>query len=259
MKGTRGPSGTLAQDRSVWQLADSREAQATAEGRFLVFPSSEDLTAGDESKVPQLFEYNAGDESLTRVSIGQGGTYSDDGNVEHVQRSGAYPHADVYRRRPADGGAFGSAVSEDGSKVFFTSAARLAPQAEGRARKNVYEYREGNVYLVSDGQDSLAEAENLRPCNSSGSDSSGKDAFFFTADALVPQDVETHVALYDAREEGGFPAPALAPGCSRRNMPRRNGGNAPAAAAREREPGRRRQPAAPRSNRNPRPNPKRSL
>jgi hypothetical protein len=46
-----------------------------------------------------------------------------------------------------------------------------------------------------------------------GVDPSGGDVFFTTADQLVPQDAESQMVLYDAREEGGFPAPLLAPGC----------------------------------------------
>ena len=81
--GTLGPNGTLAEDRSMWQLGDRRPVQATPDGRFLVFLSSAHLTTGDDSHlVPQLFEYDAAEEKLTRVSIGQDGTYNSDGTVD---------------------------------------------------------------------------------------------------------------------------------------------------------------------------------
>jgi hypothetical protein len=211
--GTLGPSGTLVEDRSVWQLEDRRPAQATPDGRFLVFPSSADLTAGDESKlVPQLFEYDASEEKLTRVSIGQGGTYNGDGNVATFHDAPQIPVQQFTVGSDLPTAAESRlALSSDGSSVFFTSAAGLAAQAV-RGDTSVYEYREGGVYLISDGQDASLY-ERSPTVQLFGIDPSGGDALFLTADPLVPQDGETQMVLYDAREEGGFPAPVLAPGC----------------------------------------------
>ena len=211
-RGTVGPSGTLEEDRSVWGLSDSRPAQATPEGRFLVFPSSADLTVGDESRlVPQLFEYDANEERLTRVSIGQGGTYNSDGNVATFQDAPQLPRQSFEGADLPTAAESGSALSSDGSSVFFTSAAGLTPQAV-RNDRTVYEYREGAVYLISDGRD--ASVYNGSPTvQLFGVDPSGEDALFLSADQLVPQDGETQMVLYDARAEGGFPAPVLAAGC----------------------------------------------
>ena len=213
LRGTLGPAGTLAEDKSVWELADTRPAQATPdEGQFLLFPSSADLTPGDDSKVPQLFEYDALTEGLTRVSIGQGGTYGDNGNVDTYHGAPHIP-AQFFRDRdlPTEA-SFGVALSKDGSRVFFTSAAHLTPQAEDGS-PNVFEYHAGDVYLISDGRDTSVTA--TRPTVSAfGIDPSGQNAFFTTADPLVPQDGETQEALYDAREAGGFPAPLVSPGCA---------------------------------------------
>jgi hypothetical protein len=207
--GTLGPSGTVEEDESVWSTTDRRPAQATPDGGSLVFLSSEDITAEDASKVPQLFEYNAASESLTRVSIGHGGPSS--GNVDTFSDSPHMPEqsfAGVDLPTSAD---TGLAVSEEGSKVFFTSTASLAPQAEPEAT-NVYEYRDGNVYLVSGGDDT-STIDRSPAVGLFGIDPSGSDAFFTTAEHLVPQDGETQQVLYDAREEGGFPAPTLETGC----------------------------------------------
>ena len=103
MPGTLGPTGTLAEDRSVWQSGDSRPAQATPDGEYLVFVGSADLTEGDESSlVPQVFEYDAATQRLIRVSIGRGGTYHSDGSVRHVPRSAADSRPVVRRKRPPD-------------------------------------------------------------------------------------------------------------------------------------------------------------
>ena len=212
LTGTLGPSGTLAQDATVWRIEDRRLAQATADGRFLLFSSSADLTSGDHSKVPQLFEYDAVKQALSRISIGQGGTYSDDGNASTFHEAAHIPKQSWLGTDLPTAESFSSALSGDGSSVFFTSAARLAPQATS-GDTNVYEYREGNVYLVSDGHDASGAAGSPT-VNLFGIDPSGKDAFFLTADPLVPQDGETQEALYDAREAGGFPAPLVSPGCT---------------------------------------------
>jgi hypothetical protein len=46
-----------------------------------------------------------------------------------------------------------------------------------------------------------------------GVDETGEDVFFATTDSLVPQDTDTQYSWYDARREGGFPAPSLTSGC----------------------------------------------
>jgi hypothetical protein len=210
--GALGPFGTLAVDRQAWQRLDDRQAQATPDGRFLVFLSSARLTLDDESNmVPQLFEYDAAMERLRRVSVGQGGSFENDGAVE------AFREAPTLREqgfalvdRPAES-QFALALSNDGSRVFFASAARLTPEVT-RGDTNVYEYRDGNVFLISDGRDASTQSANPTVALF-GVDPSGGDVFFTTADQLVPQDAESQMVLYDAREEGGFPAPLLAPGC----------------------------------------------
>src|ERR1039458_2018780 len=212
LKGTLGPSGTLAVDTDVWQVDDNRPAQATADGRFLLFSSSADLTPGDHSKAPQLFEYDAVTQKLSRVSIGQGASFSDDGNASTFHEAAHISEQSFVGEDLPTAGSFGAALSGDGSRVFFTSAARLAPQSVSGAT-NVYEYREGSVYLISDGRDASL-AVGVPTVRLFGIDSSGKDAFFLSADPLVPQDDETQEALYDAREAGGFPAPLVSPGCT---------------------------------------------
>jgi hypothetical protein len=208
---------TLNEDRSVWRGEDRRPAQATPDGRFLVFESSSRLTADDTSRVPQIFEYDseggaARAGSLARVSIGQGGSYSSDGNVSSFREAPQIPRPSFAFSALPTAARFGLAVSDDGSRVLFASSARLTPLAvSGQA--SVFEYREGDVYLLSDGNDKSLTAGGVPTVQLYGSDQSGGDVFFTSADALVPQSGDTQQALYDAREEGGFPAPALAAGC----------------------------------------------
>jgi hypothetical protein len=171
------PSGRL----SFIATTSPGHATVTPDGQFVVFTSTADLTPGDKSTAQQIFEYDAQAESLVRVSIGQGG-FNDDGNTDTF-------NAEVSEL---------PSVSDDGASVAFESADVLTPAALN-GQENVYEYHDGNVYLISDGQ---SEAK-LR-----GVSASGNDIFFETVGQLVTQDTDTQRDLYDARVDGGFPAAA---------------------------------------------------
>jgi hypothetical protein len=176
--------------------------ELSANGRFLVFDSASDLTPDDTSGAEQLFEYDAGSGgagSLTRVSIGQDG-YGENGNTNDALDA---PH---------------QALVANHGAVFFDSGDGLTPDAVDNVElgtvgasssefaQNVYEYREGNVYLISDGRDLNGSALLFI-------DPSGSDVFFETRDQLVPQDGDTQLDLYDARVDGGFPAPSSPTPC----------------------------------------------
>jgi hypothetical protein len=172
----------------------------SANGQFAVFLSSSDLTPDDRSSVGQLFEYDAQTGSLVRVSIGQDG-YNENGNTSNQLDTpglGEFPSARI--------------VADDGA-VFFESANGLTPQALDNVilpqangslalAQNVFEYRAGSVYLISDGQDLDGSFLDFI-------DPSGENVFFQTRDRLVAQDGDTQVDTYDARVDGGFPAPSV--------------------------------------------------
>jgi hypothetical protein len=211
---------------NIWRARDKRSVQATPDGRFLVFPSLAHLTGSeDTSTAPQIFEYDAQEEKLVRVSIGQNG-FNNDGNTSIGKDAPRMILANDYSRRTSPTAAMsGLSLAKDG-RVFFTSLNVLTPLAvEGRervgggggvaGRENVYEYSEGNVYLVSPGDDAEPlsySAEGL--LRLLGTDQSGSDVFFFTTDSLVPQDTDTQASWYDARVGGGFPAPVSPAGCA---------------------------------------------
>jgi hypothetical protein len=185
-------------------------AQTTPDGRFLVFQSAADLTPdeGEQAEAAQVFEYDATTAQLTRVSRGESG-YNNDGNsnayAATIPRQ-QFPTSDPIAKLN------GVAVSDDGASVFFTTADALTPQTQD-GTMNVYEYREGHVALISDGHDRV-EVDEGPAVNLLGTDGSGEDVFFETADPLVPQDSDTQLDIYDARIAGGFPAPAPSPSCS---------------------------------------------
>ncbi len=197
-------------DGADWSPTDKRPVQATPGGHFLVFESAADLTAdqGEHEEAGQVFEYNAETERLARVSRGQDGL-AEDGNSK---TNAATIPVQNYELDAPDTHFTGLAVSADGSRVFFTSADGLAPQAlAGLA--SVYEYHDEQVALVSDGHD-LALLREVSATELIGTDESGEDVFFTTGDQLLPQDRNTWVDLYDARIDGGFPPPAVPAPCA---------------------------------------------
>jgi hypothetical protein len=185
-------------DEEDWRGQDYRPVQATPEGRFLVFDSQADLTAGDTSSEQQVFEYDAVSEEVVRASVGEAG--------DVAGAESANTHASSITLQEYDAGSRPSqpttslAVSANGALVVFSSAGALTRDAGGG--ENTYEYRSvgsianGSVYLISGGSSGLPEL-----------DPSGVDVFFKTAEPLLGQDVDTQSDVYDAREHGGFPAP----------------------------------------------------
>lgn len=101
------------------------------------------------------------------------------------------------------------ALSDDGERVFFSSAAPLVP-ADANGKVDAYEYDvpSGTLRLLSSGRDA-ADSWFL------DASANGDDAFFVTRERLVGWDVDRAYDLYDARVGGGVPEPpAPPPACS---------------------------------------------
>ncbi len=206
-------------DAYQWSAEGRQRMDVTADGRFLVFNSSADLTPDDTSTTEQVFRYDAETGGLLRVSIGNEG-YNDNGNSTTTGAE-APLHQSVMELVSRD---THPAVSEDGSVVVFESPNALTPGAladvseiyEGEPVlvENVYEYRAGHVYLISDGQTkTVTGLPNVRGSRVLGVSPSGEDIFFLTAGSLVAQDTDGLPDVYDARVGGGFPAPAAPAAC----------------------------------------------
>jgi hypothetical protein len=216
------------QDAGLWgvspyaQTNGCPQAAAGCEpGRFLVFSTYAQLLRNDTDDAADVYRYDATTGILERVSTGEGGAGAN-GNeddttlVETTSRGGFAPNADARIRPGSIGGgdqvfakseAGARAISEDGSRIVFTTAGRLSPHAIN-ARENVYEWQqqsgssEGRVSIISTGSSSSPDAY---PAISP----SGRDVFFMTSAGLGSQDTDGQPDVYDARLEGGF-APAAA-------------------------------------------------
>jgi hypothetical protein len=214
-------------DYEDWQEADGRPVQATPDGRFLVFASARPgLTPGDTTTTEQLFEYDAVTGELVRVSQGEDG-YGDNGNAV---AGGVLVKQFAVEQRffESYNGVFRSStnisdVADGGMTVVFDSTGRLSALASSAEQgcSSVYEYRSsgsianGGVHLISDGVDAQAgdSGEGCEGAFFQYMDAEGENILFSTADQLVSSDTDELPDVYDARVDGGFPAPSAPAAC----------------------------------------------
>jgi hypothetical protein len=220
-----------SQNRNDMQLWGIRgEAQSTPDGEFLVFASFGQLAKGDTDTAKDVYRYDAATGALDRVSLGEGG-YDANGNEDDkeettisgettttqigkradatIANAGIEPGQLVYQQHESNV----RAISEDGSRIVFGTAAPLSPRAVN-GLVNIYEWHkepswsEGVVSMISSGNAPHAETQpSISP--------SGRDIFFVTFQGLVPQDTLGDPDVYDARIGGGFaPAPAPVEPCA---------------------------------------------
>ncbi len=179
------PVDSVAVDHGLHQAGvhSFEDFQVSPDGRYAAFSSPASLTGYPNEGRSEIYRYDADSGELDCVSCAE---------------SNASPDSDTKLT------ANGANLTDDG-RVFFTTGEPLVLR-DGNARTDVYEWTDGRIALVSTG----LSADNSTLL-SVGSD--GVDAFFFTREALVPQDQNgSHVRLYDARAGGGYlyiPPPAL--------------------------------------------------
>ncbi len=170
-----------------------KSSQVTPEGTTLLFTSILPLTHYENQKHNEIFLYDAMGASLTCVSCNPSGApASIDAYLLHQPIK--YAAQPAGRNRPF---ALHN-LSEDGQRVFFQSAEALTPRAEN-GLANVYEWENGQIYLISSGQ-------GAGPAYLGDASANGSDVFFFTGQSLVMQDQDENIDLYDAHENGGIAA-----------------------------------------------------
>jgi hypothetical protein len=119
------------------------------------------------------------------------------------------------------------AMADDGS-VFFNTAASLVPQATNGVT-DVYEWHEGQISLLSSGQDSL-------PSFFLGASPDGANVFIGTHARLVPADTGSGGNVYDARV-CTTAEPCIAPPPAREGLCEGDACSHPAAAPSDATPG----------------------
>jgi hypothetical protein len=222
-------------DEALWGSRDLHEAQASrADGRYLLFVSeAHPMNTGDTSGAGQLFRYDASSGELARVSVGKRGEYlcsitdevergfNCNGNVASGARAPKIRQPNYISVDSADAPFAGINITPEGT-VFFESTASLTPEAQNGyptvqpGYKNIYEYRDGEIYLITDGVETPvgynAAGTGQQKVAFLGATPDG-GALFYTADSLVPQDTGSQVSIYDARTDGGFPGVSANQGC----------------------------------------------
>jgi hypothetical protein len=202
------PATTSARgfDARLWTNEEGEAQTAGADGRFLVFATYAQLLGGDTNRAKDLYRYDAETGRLDRISSGENG-YDDNGNSTILNENGEALGASIAP------GYYGGgvreqheirnrAISEDGSRIVFTSAEPLSPGASN-GLENAYEWsegggEEGDVSLISSG-----DAET--PVGEVTISTTGSDLFFVTTQGLVPQDIDGVDDVYDARIGSAFP------------------------------------------------------
>lgn len=200
--GSSGTSGTRS-DVGLYELGIGEAQTAGGDGRFLVFSSYGQLVASDTDAAKDVYRYDAQSGALVRVSLGEAG-YDANGNDEvdaTIRPSGSSSPQLYFQRELGE-----RAISEDGSRIVFTTAGPLS-RAAINGLPNVYEWREvsgqreGVVSIVSSGSA-------VEPDEAAVITPDGRDVVFETSAGLVPQDTDGALDVYDARMEGGFPESA---------------------------------------------------
>jgi hypothetical protein len=169
---------------------ETGEAEATPDGRYLLFSSRARLTPydndgslcngqfGHPGPCPEIYRYDASAEAILCVSCNPG-----------VPPARAAFNLNI-PRGPAEGPV--RAISDDGGYVFFNSLAPLVPAATN-GTIDVYEWHEGHgISLIGSGT-------NETPSYFLNASPDGSNVFFGTHASLVPADTGSEGDLYDAR------------------------------------------------------------
>jgi hypothetical protein len=188
-----------------WPLAVSSAQQAslagpgiapsrtTADGTILAFEARSNLTSYDSEGHLQVYRYSTTEGELKCVSCNPSGEPpTADSKLQGV--------SEIDRDSPVSAPGEVRSLTADGKAVFFVTANRLA-SGDTDGKVDVYEWKEDDLALISYGRspDTNEWLYGVSP--------DGSNVFFTSADRLVPEDRSNTVSIYDARVNGGFPAP----------------------------------------------------
>ncbi len=196
--------GTLRIDEPDW-TASALTSRVTPDGAYLAFNSDLSLTGYDNVDVSngerddEIFLFNAVSGGLVCVSCSESRAPS----VGHAEI--LPPTADVFAGLLQAAGYLQRDLSDDG-RVFFSTAEPLVEGAKDGV-SNVYEYDAGVLHLISTGTSG-------EPSYFYEATPDGSDVFFITSQVLPSGEPAGEYRVYDAREDGGFPAPSAHEACS---------------------------------------------
>jgi hypothetical protein len=188
--------------------------RGTPDGRSIVFETNGRLTEDDDDEAGDIYVYDAEKDELTRVSAPPLGATPyvcghDIGSLtpnEHCNADLGYDGPFTFPdeliglggRRQTN-----LAMGPDGrlSAIFFESRVPLVPADQNGTRMDAYQWRAGELSLISPGSTD-------DDAYYSGNSRNGSDVFFHTSQRIDPREVEdADFDMYDARVGGGFPLP----------------------------------------------------
>jgi hypothetical protein len=198
-----GPAFPYQSDVADWSPRPTEsQAYVTPGGTHLAFMSVNRLTGYDNEDAVtheadhEVFEYSAETGQLVCASCDASGS---------PPRGSAFIGANLTERvstpfhQPRT-------LSDDGRRLFFSSPDPLVPGLSGGTVK-VFERTDGGVAVIS-GMGAGSDDVFL------DATASGNDVFFATREQLASSDTDELLDVYDARLDGGLPAPTpTAPAC----------------------------------------------
>lgn len=193
----------------VGDLSNYEHEAMTPDGEVIVFASESPLmnaiTGSDNHGTQQYYRYDDRDGSLVCVSCPRDGTPPGElGQMLSEEQIG--PNT--------------TPIDDMGDFVFITSAPLVAadqntsgPDQYPATGNDVYEWRDGRLLLISDGQTSWPGGGFAAGVGVSGITPSGRDVYFTASAQLTPDALDGFKRLYDARIGGGFEFPQPEPPC----------------------------------------------
>jgi hypothetical protein len=162
------------------------EARASTNGNVFVFDTNSPIPGGFNNALDfgEVYRYEVSANALTCVSCPPSGrTPTGNATISYDNKSGTNdkPRSTIDTR----------VISSDGNRVFFDTTDALVPW-DTNGKRDVYEWENGTVYLLSSGKSS-------EPSFYLDNSESGGDVFFNTADGLVKADADGAYDAYDAR------------------------------------------------------------
>lgn len=193
------PRGNASEGSKAWA------ARATPDGRHLVFQSRGNVTGYDSGRIMQAYRYAASSQDVTCITCRRDG--SPLARYEGPLRDTAlFNQQNPLAGRDPSGRsdqAPPTVISEDGSRVVFKMADRLAPGGVD-GEYNWYLWEQGQVtHLASRLAVQLAE-----PLTYLGADDDLTSLFIATPERLTWEDRDDRLSVFVARVGGGHAPPA---------------------------------------------------
>jgi hypothetical protein len=208
--------GDVGTNASIVGFNTPKVARVTPDGRYLLFEVSNGSGLAprfDQASAPcdgpnsastgcsEVYVYRADSSTPTAPDL----VCASCSPFGTVPRSSAWVNIRRGASATAPGAHLSHALSDDGRRVFFSTAEALVPEdTNGKFDGYEYDVQQGAVHLISSGTDKF---------DSFFLDASadGHDVYFVTRERLVGWDRDNAYDMYDARVDGGFPEPPAPP------------------------------------------------